>query len=83
MDTHSHPDKNVSKNQPEIKLNVSLYVSKCHTGPSIITDISLIDVHMEFKLDPNDDPFSDNGTFKSVARWSADTKGQITCYTTT
>ena len=38
---------------------------------------------MELMLDPNDDPFSDNGTFENVSRWIADNKGQITCYTTT
>ena len=76
MDTHSHSDKRVqvSKNEPEIKSDVSLYyISGCRRDPSIrvITDISLINVHMEFKLDPNDDPFCDNGTFENESQQSA------------
>jgi len=82
VDSHSHPDKSLSKNEPEIKPDVSLYISGCRRDPSIVTDISLIDIHMEFKLDPNDDPFRDHGTFENDSRQSADTKGQITSYTT-
>ena len=82
VDTHSHPDKRVSKYEPEIKPDVSLYISRCRRDPSIITDISLIDVHMEFKLDPNDNPFRDHGKFENDSLQSADTKGQITSYTT-
>ena len=37
---------------------------------------------MEFKLNPNDDPFRDHGTFENDTRRSANTRGQITCYTT-
>jgi hypothetical protein len=69
-------------NEPEVKPDVSLYLSGCRRDPSIVTDISLIDVHMEFKLDPNDDPFRDHGTFENDSRRSADTRGQITSYTT-
>jgi Fungal protein kinase len=82
VDTHSHRDTRINENEPEIKPDVSLYVSGCRRDPSIITDISLIDVHMEFKLNPNDDPFRDHGTFEHDTCRSADTRGQITCYTT-
>jgi hypothetical protein len=52
VDTHSHPDLDISKNEPEIKPDVSLYISGCCRDPTIVTDISLIDVHMEFKEGP-------------------------------
>ena len=94
MDTHSHRDVKISKNEAEIKPDVSLYIAGCRRDPTIVTDISLIDVHMEFKIDPNDDPFRDpqeNGhddnnshlhPFENNTLASADTMGQITCYVT-
>jgi hypothetical protein len=103
VDTHSHRDRSFSKNEPEIKPDVSLYISGCRRDPTVVTDISLIDVHIEFKMDPNDDPFrdaepSDNTDdddddddddasrgalpFENNTRTSADTMGQITCYST-
>jgi hypothetical protein len=70
VDAHSLRDMSVSKNEPEIKLDVVEIPS------SIVTSISLIGVHMELQLDPNDDPVRDHGSFESDSR-----KGQIT-YTT-
>ncbi|KAF8222204.1 hypothetical protein L208DRAFT_1371169 [Tricholoma matsutake] len=81
VDTHSHPDMSVT-NEPEIKPDVSLYESGCRKDPNVVTDISLIDMIMEFKLDPKDDPFRDNGTFEHDTVQSADTRGQITTYAT-
>ena len=88
VDTHSHPDLNISKNEPEIKPDVSLYISGCRRDPTIVTDISLIDVHMEFKKDPKDDPFRDPDSshpslpFENNTLSSNDTMSQITCYVT-
>jgi len=58
VDTHSHPDKSISANEPEIKPDVSLYASGCLEDTTIVTDFSRIDVVMEFKKDPHDDPSS-------------------------
>jgi len=92
VDTHSHRDVNISKNEPEIKPDVSLYIAGCRRDPTTVTDISLIDIHMEFKIDPRNDPFRDspenngrddgNLPFESNTLASADTMGQITCYVT-
>ena len=93
VDTHSHPDKSISANEPEIKPDVS---SGCLVDPTIITDISRIDVVMEFKKDPHDDPFldpesppdnnnqddDDSFLFENNTAASFDTMGQITCYAT-
>ena len=86
MDTHNHRDTNFGANEPEIKPDVSLYLSSCPRDPAVVTDISLIEVHMEFKMDLNDDPFRDsrdsNDPFENDSKASADTMGQITCYAT-
>jgi hypothetical protein len=95
VDTHSYRDMNFSTNEPEIKPDVSLYISGCREDPTVVTDISLIDIHMEFKVDPNDDPFRDPESppdnnsqeddippFENNTRASTDTMGQITCYAT-
>ncbi|KAF8798329.1 hypothetical protein BYT27DRAFT_7151134 [Phlegmacium glaucopus] len=82
VDTHNHQDMSASKTEPAIKPDVSLYISGCRTDPTIITDVSLIDIQMEFKLDPNDDPFRDHDAFEKDTLRSADTRGQITFYAT-
>ena len=83
VDTHRHADTiNSNTNEPEMKPDVSLYRSGSRQDPSVVTDMSLIEVLAEFKVDPTDDPFRDEGTFEHETVQSADSRGQITCYTT-
>ena len=95
MDTHNRPDIIISKNEPRIKPDISLYVSGCRPDPTIMTDTSLVDIHIEFKIDPKDDPFldheepltknsADDGPrpFEGDTLANFDTTGQITCYAT-
>ncbi|KAF8816919.1 hypothetical protein BYT27DRAFT_7247809 [Phlegmacium glaucopus] len=46
VDTHNHQEMGTSKTKPAIKPDVSPYISGCRTDPTIITDISLVDIQM-------------------------------------
>ncbi len=79
--THAHPDPNSGNGDNELlKPDVSVYDRKGQAR-SRPTDFSLLDIHIEFKSDDGDDPFSDTETpFERSTNQGKDTKGQITAY---
>lgn len=93
MDSHNHPDpKSKTLNPDPLKPDISVYAR--NSGRDRPTDFSLMECHIEVKLDERDDAFVDNPTkggpkkdnprktsaFERDVEVAKDTKGQITSY---
>jgi hypothetical protein len=87
VNSSSFTDCNLRSNFPfKIKPDVSVYLSD--VGKNVNTDSALAEIFIEFKWDPNDDPFCDmyevlDSKYQSFLRdtkGAYDTLGQITSY---
>ena len=87
VNSSSSVDRNPTAILHPIKPDISVQVYRDDAGPNVITDLSLVEMFIEFKWYPRDDPFctvSNAGGVKKSFLYRTtkanDTLGQITIY---
>ncbi|KAK0495542.1 hypothetical protein EDD18DRAFT_1392243 [Armillaria luteobubalina] len=79
IDTHATPDPQSSDFNPDLlKPDIAVYKAKDIVDP--ITQFSLMETHVEFKMTAMDDAFSDEGALEPGSELSHDTRGQLVSY---